>query len=140
MTSTYTTNKHIEEPANGDYNASWNVPVNNDWTLIDTCFGGSVSINAVGASGVTVLTLAQYQPPNIIISGTLTANVNYQLPSGVGGVWSVYNGTSGSYTLTFSSAGGGASVTLAQGSLREEPSGRLPPRGASMMTASMSVN
>ena len=115
MTSTYTTNKHIEEPANGDYNASWNVPVNNDWTLIDTCFGGSVSINAVGASGVTVLTLAQYQPPNIIISGTLTANVNYQLPSGVGGVWSVYNGTSGSYTLTFSSATGGASVTLAQG-------------------------
>ena len=91
MTSTYTTNKYIEEPANGDYNASWNVPVNNDWSLIDTCFGGHVSINAVGASGITVLTLAQYQPPNIIITGALTANVNYQLPAGVGGVWTIYN-------------------------------------------------
>ena len=115
MTSTYTQNKYLEEPANGDYNASWNVPVNNDWSLIDTCFGGHVSINAVGASGITVLTLAQYQPPNIIITGTLTANVNYQLPAGVGGVWTIYNGTSGSYTVTFSSASGGASITLPQG-------------------------
>lgn len=116
MTSSFTTNKYIEKPANGDYNNTWNVPVNSDWDVIDTAFGGTASINAVGASGVTALTLAQYRPPNIVIAGALTANVNYQLPAGVGGLWTVYNNTSGAFTITISSAtGGGTSQVIAQG-------------------------
>ena len=39
MTSTFTTNKSIEKPANGDYVNDWNVPVNADWDIIDQAFG-----------------------------------------------------------------------------------------------------
>lgn len=116
MTSSYTTNKYIEKPANGDYPNTWNVPVNSDWDAIDTAFGGTAAINAVGASGTVALTLNQYRPPNIVITGAMTANVNYQIPSGVGGIWTVYNNTSGSFTITISSAGGGTSQVVNQGS------------------------
>lgn len=115
MTSSYTVNKRLEKPANGDYVNTWSTPVNADWDDIDTAFGGVTSINAVGASGTVTLTYTQYRPPNITISGTLTANVIYSLPSTVGGIWTINNGTSGAFTVTFASAGGGTSVVLPQG-------------------------
>ena len=115
MTSSYTTNKSIEKPANGDYNNTWSTPVNNDWDIIDQSLGGQTALNAVGASGVVALSTAQYRSPIIIITGLLTANVNYQLPAGIGGFWYVYNNTTGAFTVTFSSAAGGTSLTLAQG-------------------------
>jgi hypothetical protein len=113
--STFTTNKGIEQPASGSYNNTWDVPVNADWSIIDKAFGGTTTLNATGASGTTTLTLSQYQPPNIVITGFLTANLVYSIPSGVGGVWTIYNNTSGAYTVTFSSGGGGTAITLQQG-------------------------
>jgi hypothetical protein len=115
MASSYTTNKNIEKPANGDYNNTWSVPVNSDWDIIDRAFGGTTSLNAVGASGTLTLTTTQYQAPIIAITGALTANVNYQLPAGVGGFWYIFNNTSGAFSILFSSAGGGSTVTLPQG-------------------------
>jgi hypothetical protein len=115
MTSTYTTNKRIEKPANGDYVNTWSTPVNNDWDIIDKAFGGQTIINAVGASGTVALTSTQYQPPIIAITGAITSNINYQLPSGVGGFWYIFNNTSGAFSVLLSSAGGGSTVTLPQG-------------------------
>jgi len=115
MVSSYTPNKRIEKPANGDYNNTWSTPVNSDWDIIDRAFGGTTTLNAVAASGTVALTVNQYQAPIVAITGALTANVNYQLPAGVGGFWFVFNNTSGSFSILFSSAGGGSTVTLAQG-------------------------
>jgi len=121
--STFTTNKTFEQPANGAYSNTWDSPVNADWAAIDACFGGTTTINptSTGAS-VIVLTVTQYRPPNIVISaGTLTAgytNVTYQIPSGVGGFWSIANAcptgtpSTTSYTVTITSGGGGTSVVL----------------------------
>lgn len=113
--STFTTNKGIEQPTSGSYNNTWDVPVNADWGIIDNAFGGTTNLNATGASGTNTLALAQYQPPNIVITGTLSANVVYSIPSGVGGLWTIYNNTSGAYTVAFASGGGGTAVTLQQG-------------------------
>ena len=115
MSSSYTTNKLIEKPANGDYPNTWSTPVNNDWDIIDASLGGTTSINAGGYSGTATLTSTQYRPPNIVITGSPAGAVVLSLPSGVGGVWSVYNNTGGSYSVTFASAGGGTSVVLQQG-------------------------
>jgi len=115
MVSSYTPNKRIEKPANGDYNNTWSTPVNSDWDIIDRAFGGTTTLNAVAASGTVALTVNQYQAPIVAITGALTANVNYQLPAGVGGFWFVFNNTSGSFSILFSSAGGGSTITLAQG-------------------------
>ena len=115
MVSTYTTNKHLEEPANGDYVDTWDVPVNANSTAIDTALGGTRTLTVTGQTGVVTLAVADYRPPILLATGVLTANVNYQFPSGIGGVWTVYNGATGSFTLTFSSAGAGSTYVLAAG-------------------------
>lgn len=132
MASTYTPNKGFERPAHNDYINDWELPVNADFTTIDTCFGGFQVLNPTGLSGVVVLTssiaagpplteTAQWQPPNIIVGAsqttqaTLTANVNYQFPSGIGGRWTIFNNTNGAFTVTFSSGGGGLSRVIPQG-------------------------
>jgi len=113
--SSFTQNKSIEQPASGSYANAWAAPVNADWEIIDTAFGGTTTISVTGvAAGTYALSLSQYQPPNIIFSGTLGANLVYALPSGVGGEWTVYNNTSGAFTLTFAVTGGG-SIALLQG-------------------------
>lgn len=115
MASTYTTNKSIEKPANGDYVNTWSTPVNSDWDIIDASLGGTTTLNATGASGTVTLSTSQYRPPTIIITGVLTANVTYRIPSGVGGHWVIYNNTTGSFTITIDSGGGGTSTVVAQG-------------------------
>ena len=50
MVSTYTTNKRIEKPANNDYIDTWNVPVNNDWDIIDRAFGGTYTVSLTNAN------------------------------------------------------------------------------------------
>lgn len=115
MTSSYTTNKNIEKPSNGSFVNTWDVPVNTDWDAIDASLGGTTTLNAVGASGIVALSVSQYRPPTIIVTGALTANVNYQLPAGVGGQWVVFNNTTGAFTITISSASvGGTSVQIPQ--------------------------
>lgn len=115
MVSTLTTNLSIEKPANGDYVDTWSTPVNSDWDILDTAFGGVTAINVTGASGTVGLTLTQYRPRILRFSGTLTSNVIYQVPSGVGGVWFMTNASTGAFTISITSAGGGTNIALAQG-------------------------
>ncbi len=110
-----TTNKGLATPVNGSYVNTWDVPVNANWNILDAALGGSTTLNVVGLSGVNALTTTQYQSLIFSLQGALTANINYQLPAGVGGQWVVYNGSTGAYTITFSSAGGGASYVIPQG-------------------------
>lgn len=116
MASSFSANKHIEEPASGDYSNAWAAPINANFTLLDTCLGGQVTISVTGVSaGTHSLTLSQYQPPNIVFSGVLTANLIYALPAGVGGIWTIQNGTTGSFSLTFQSGAGPGLIVLPQG-------------------------
>jgi hypothetical protein len=123
MASTFTANKSIEVPASGDYVGTWATPVNDDWLTIDKAFGGFTVINTNGVITATpiALTIDQYRPPNIVFgasltgSSPLTVSLNYQLPVDVGGQWTIYNNTTGAFSITISSAGGGTSIQIAQG-------------------------
>lgn len=107
MTSTFSTNKGLEEPASGDYVNAWATPVNSNWTAIDVALGGTTTISVTGNSTLTTtLTQTQYRPPNIEFTGTLSTNLNYQIPTGVGGMWSINNATTGLFLLGFSIASG----------------------------------
>jgi hypothetical protein len=109
MTSSFTTNKSLEKPANGDYVDNWNVPVNGDMDVIDQSFGGVTSLNAT--AGSATLTASQYRSLIVSVAGAISGNVVYTIPSGVGGQWIVYNSTTdssgGPWTVTFASGGGG---------------------------------
>jgi hypothetical protein len=114
MTSSFTTNKNLELPGNGDYVDTWNVPVNGDMNIIDQAFGGVTSLNAT--SGSATLTSTQYRSLILSISGAISANVTYTIPSGVGGSWIVRDTTTdasgGPWVVTIASGGGGTSVDL----------------------------
>lgn len=115
MASTYTQNKRIEKPASGDYPNAWATPVNDDWDAIDAAFGGVTALNVTAVSGTVSLTSTQYRPLILSLTGTLTANVIYEIPSGVGGQWVVSNATTGAFTVTISNAAGGTTVEALQG-------------------------
>jgi len=114
MASSFTTNKVLEKPGNGDYVDTWNVPVNGDLDIIDQAFGGTTSLNATGGSAT--LTDAQYRPLFINISGAISASATYTIPSGVAGQWIVFNSTTdasgGPWSITFASGGGGTSFVV----------------------------
>jgi len=124
MASSFTTNKDIEKPGNGDYVDTWNVPVNGDMTVIDYVLGSSISFNATTGSQTLgtydhttkALSTYSYIPMFINITGAISANVTYTIPSTVGGQWIVYNSTTdattGPWTITFASGGGGTSVVV----------------------------
>ncbi len=115
MPSTFTVNKLIEKPASGSYNNAWAQPVNQNWDELDASLGGHSVIIVTGViAGTYALTIDQYRPPNIEILGPLGANLTYALPAGVGGIWSVWNNTTGGHTINFAVTGGG-SFLLPQG-------------------------
>jgi hypothetical protein len=118
MTDTTLPNKQLTEPqVGGDLN-NWGDILNTNIAHTDAAFGGTTVF--IDTSGNIVLSPAQYIPPNWAITGTLTGNVKYILPAGVGGIWTVYNAIpnpASNYTVTISSAGspGSQSVVLPPG-------------------------
>jgi hypothetical protein len=109
-----TTNKGLNQPANGSNVDTWDVPVNNNFGWIDQAFGSTTALNAT--SGSVTLTDTQYRSLILAVSGAIAANVTYTIPSSVGGQWIVYNTTTdsvgGPWTITVASAGGGTSVVI----------------------------
>lgn len=115
--SSYTANKNLELPGNGEYVDTWNVPLNGDMTIIDTSLGGVQNLNAT--SGNATLSANAYQNLSLNITGAMSANTTYTIPSGVGGFWIVRNATTdatgGPWSVNIVSGGGGANVTILRG-------------------------
>ena len=95
-------------------------------------FGGVQSFNLASASGTVSVSggsyagpypanTASYVPLTWLLTGTMTANVNLQLPASVGGQWAVYKQfTSGAYTVTVRAPPAvGATVTIPQGGVQQ---------------------
>jgi microcystin-dependent protein len=117
-----TTNKGLNQPVVGS--SGWGTPLNDNFGYIDGAFGGVTTINVTGVTATpVVLSLAQYRNLIIKFTGTLTANVTYQLPSGVGGRWVLRNTATGAFTITFASLGGGTSVVSAPGYINSASDG-----------------
>ena len=108
---TLTTNKAIIKPNFNTYVDDWNTPVNTDWDIIDKSFGGTYTVS-LSSSNVT-LTQSNCQNVHILLTGALTANVTVYFPSGISGFYIVDNTTTGAYTVTLSSDGGGPYSVLA---------------------------
>jgi hypothetical protein len=89
-----TPNKSIDLPTTGEYVNAWGPVVNGNFSVIDEAFGGLTTISLTGVTaGNYALTLSQYIPLNIEFNGLLNADVGYSIPTGVGGIWSLWNNT-----------------------------------------------
>jgi hypothetical protein len=106
-----TTNKSLAEPSNGSLN--WDTPLNTNFAIIDAALGSTTTIDVTGEGAAPVLlSAAQYQSLIIAFIGTLSADLTYQVPSGVGGQWIISNAASGAHTITFRTAAAGAEVVI----------------------------
>lgn len=125
-----TTNKNLQQPANGSDVGYWDQPLNNNFTLIDAALGavqqfnvgsvGPVTINVSGGTfvGAYPANTPSYVPLVMYVFGAPTGNITLQLPAGVGGQWIIWNAISNSYTLTVKMSGGTASVVIPNSSTR----------------------
>jgi hypothetical protein len=117
-----TTNKSLEKPDHGTAVDVWDVPLNSDFNIIDKSFGGVVIFNATAGSQTLtsgVSAAYSYIPLIIQVEGSISANVVYTIPSGVGGQWVVRNittdGTGGPWTVSFVNAYSGLGVVIPRG-------------------------
>lgn len=116
---TYTDNKKLNKPANGEFPDTWDVPVNQDWDIIDKALGSAVTFT-VGASDIT-LSISDAQNQRIVLTGTPGASRYIIIPfkylsatTAVGGMWIVDNQTNADqYVVT--EAPGTTGVTVAAG-------------------------
>lgn len=109
-----TTNKGLDQPALNAPN--WNVPLNANFGILDDALGGVTTKSVTGVTATPVVLVAsEYQKLILKFTGTLTANVTYQFPSGVGGQWIVQNTATGAFTITLASLGGGTSTVVGAG-------------------------
>ena len=96
-------NKNLELPPNGSYIGTWDQPLNSDLTILDSAFGGVTRLAATSGGTVTLST-AQYQPLILNVTGSITADMTYVIPTGVGGQWVVQNLTNGGYNVIIKTA------------------------------------
>lgn len=89
MADPLTTNIQLAVPLRGTDVGTWDVPVNGDFTLIDSMFGGVQSFALTNTSfGISV---AQAQNSIIRLTGTLTANVVIAMSSAISKFWTIDN-------------------------------------------------
>ena len=91
-------NKNLELPPNGSYIGTWDQPLNSDLSILDSAFGGVTGLTAT-TGGSTTLSVAQYQPLILKVTGLIEGDMTYIIPSGVGGQWVVQNLTNGGYNV-----------------------------------------
>jgi microcystin-dependent protein len=113
--STFSPNLNLEEPLNGADVDSWNVPLNSDLTIIDQVLGSSTTAAFTNAN--VTLSVAQSAYFLIICTGVLTANVELILPGTIGGGRTIFNQTTGAFSLTLLNGAGdtGGGVVIPQG-------------------------
>lgn len=91
-----TTNKQLYRPDYNDQN--WNIPLNDDFTIIDRCLGNT--IQPANVSNTYTLSATDVQNMRVNVTGALTGAGTVTIPPTYGGFWIVSNNTTGSFTLS----------------------------------------
>ncbi len=122
MASSFTTNKNIEKPGHNDYVDDWDVPVNANMDVIDSCLGDVTTINLTALSSYT-LTFNDVQASTIKFTGTLNnATVPIRLTVGISGAFTIINATTAAGVLSALSmawSSGGTAFVVGQGQTRD---------------------
>ena len=124
--SAYTTRLKLEKQVSGENSGNWGNLVNYVLNRIDSTVRGYVSVNVAGSANVTLVSNtsttnttegADDQVHNKVIefTGALGASINV-FTDAVEGDYTLFNNTTGSYTLTFGNTGHAANgVAITQG-------------------------
>lgn len=126
MSDPQTVNVLLSVPALGSNVGGWNVPVNGDFIAADGFFGGVQTVNAAGASPITLTSPSGVPTPSggptqaqnaaLRFTGVLSGNVQITLP--LPGYMIVENLTTGAFVLIFRAIGSGEVIGIEQGSVQ----------------------
>jgi hypothetical protein len=108
-----TANKGYSNQTTGTNAGTWGIVLNGNFTAIDANLGGRLDINVAGASNITVTT-TQAQNVFHLLTGVLTGNIEYILPS-QGGFYFINNSTTGAFTVEAIASGGTVGFNIPQG-------------------------
>jgi len=125
MPSSFTSRLKLERQASGENSGTWGDLVNYVFNRIDSSVKGYQSVDVAGSANVTLTSnnsttntddsATDDQVHNAVLefTGALTGNINV-FTDAVETKYTVFNNTTGSYTLTFAPTGG-SGVALKQG-------------------------
>lgn len=128
----------------GLHQNDWGSQTNLNLQKIESALAGATSIVLGGAN--VILTDDEARSAVIMLAGTLSANVNLQVPSRVKS-WIIYNGTSGAFTVTVKTAlaagapapQGAATVFMSDGTNVRNASDQAPYATAAALAAVSTV-
>lgn len=109
----FSPNKNYNLQATGTNVGTWGIPVNTNFTSIDSSLGGRITISVAGNANITV-SAAQAQNLEMLMTGVLTGNIQFILPA-LGGLYMVENDSTGAFTITVMCAGGTIGAIIPQG-------------------------
>jgi hypothetical protein len=128
MPSTFTSRLKIERQASGENSGNWGNLTNFVFNRLDSSIRGYQAVSVAGSANVTLTSnnstsntddsTTDDQVHNAVLefTGTLTGNIQV-FTDAVESQYTLFNNTSGSFTLTFSNTGHAANgVVLTQGS------------------------
>ena len=111
MASSYSTDLKLELMVTGENAGTWGTKTNANLNLLQQAIAGYQDVSIAGGAQTTALVMTDATISNarnavIKLTGTITGNQIVTIPDGIEKVYTIYNGTTGAYTVQFKTVTG----------------------------------
>jgi hypothetical protein len=111
MASSFSTDLKLELMVTGENAGTWGTKTNTNLNLLQQAVAGYQEVSIAGGAQTTALamsdaTLSNARNAVIKLTGTITGNQIVTIPDGIEKVYTIYNGTTGAFTVQFKTASG----------------------------------
>jgi hypothetical protein len=111
MASTYSTDLKLELMVTGENAGTWGTKTNTNLNLLQQAVAGYQEVSIAGGAQTTALAMTDAALSNarnavIKFTGTITGNQVVTIPDGIEKVYTIYNGTTGAFTVQFKTVSG----------------------------------
>jgi hypothetical protein len=111
MASSYSTDLKLELMVTGENAGTWGTKTNTNLNLLQQAIAGYQDVSIAGGAQTTALvmtdaTLSNARNAVIKFTGTITGNQIVTIPDGIEKVYTIYNGTTGAFTVQFKTVSG----------------------------------
>jgi hypothetical protein len=111
MASSFSTDLKLELMVTGENAGTWGTKTNTNLNLLQQAVAGYQEVSIAGGAQTTALVMTDAALSNarnavIKLTGTITGNQVVTIPDGIEKVYTIYNGTTGAFTVQFKTVSG----------------------------------
>ena len=111
MASSFSTDLKLELMVTGENAGTWGTKTNTNLNLLQQAVAGYQEVSIAGGAQTTALAMTDAALSNarnavIKFTGTITGNQVVTIPDGIEKVYTIYNGTTGAFTVQFKTVSG----------------------------------